>query len=117
MFHDTITVLNKTKNLSTHKDEWKKTILTGCNWSSKTIRSVSGSTASISYTLSCRIPYNGAQVVLNVGDYAVKGEVKEEITPDNVVKTINSYKPNAFMIKSLKDNTANRLKHYHIEGV
>ena len=117
MFNDTITLLNKVKNPNTHKDEWKKTVLAGCNWSTKTIRNVSGSTTSISYTLSCRILYNGTQVTINVGDYAVKGEVKDEITPDNIVKVINSYRPNAFMIKSLKDNTSGRLKHYHIEGV
>lgn len=117
MFCDTITVLSKSKNPNTHKDEWRKIVLTGCNWSAKTVRNVSGSTASISYTLSCRIPYNGAQIAINLGDYAVKGEIKEEITSDNIVKVVNSYRPNAFMIKSFKDNTADRLKHYHIEGV
>ena len=117
MFNDTITILNKTKNAETKKDEWHKTILTGCNWSTKTVRNVSGSTASVGYTLSCRIPYKGKKVVINLGDYAVKGEVKEEVTADNIVKLINSYRPNAFMIKSFKDNTSDRLKHYHIEGV
>ena len=117
MFHDIITVLSKTNNSSTHKDEWEKTVFTGCNWSSKTIRNVSGSTASIGYTLSCRIPYNGTKIALNLGDYVIKGKVEEEITPNNIVKIVNSYRPNAFMIKSLKDNTADRLKHYHIEGV
>lgn len=117
MFHDTITVLNKTKNLTTHKDEWNKVVIHGCNWASKTIRNVSGSTASISYTLSCRIPYRGVQISINLGDYVVKGELKEEVTADNIVKLINSYRPNAFMVKAYKDNTADRLKHYHVEGV
>lgn len=117
MFNDTITILNKTKNAETKKDEWHKTILTGCNWSTKAVRNVSGSTASIGYTLSCRIPYTGRNIKINLGDYAVKGEVKEEVTAGNIVSVINSYRPNAFMIKSFKDNTSDRLKHYHIEGV
>lgn len=117
MFHDTITVLNKYKNLDTHKDEWNKVVLEGCRWASKTVRNVSGSTASISYTLSCRIPYKGKQIHFQLGDYVIKGKVAEEITAENVVSVINSYRPNAFMIKSIKDNTADRLKHYHIEGV
>ena len=117
MFHDTITILNKSRNPDTHKDEWRKIVLTGCNWTSKVVRSVSGSTASLGYTLSCRIPYKGTQIKFNLGDYAVKGKVSEEVTANNMVNLINSYRPNAFMIKSFKDNTADRLKHYHIEGV
>ena len=116
MFHDIITVLNKSKNAETNKDIWHKVVIDCCNWSAKTIRNVSGSTASIGYTLSCRIPYKGAQIKLSLGDYVVKGEVNEEVTTDNIVKLINSYRPNAFMIKSIKDNTSDRLKHYHIEG-
>lgn len=117
MFHDTITILSKHKNPDTRKDEWSKTALTGCNWASKVVRSVSGSTASLGYTLSCRIPYKGTQIKVNVGDYAIKGEVSEDVTANNVVNLVNSYRPNAFVIKSFKDNTADRLKHYHVEGV
>lgn len=117
MFHDTITILNKTKNAETHKDEWNKVIIHGCNWTSKTIRTVSGSTASIGYTLSCRIPYTGDKVKLSLGDYIVKGTINEKVSAENIVKLINSYKPDAFMIKAIKDNTETRLKHYHVEGV
>lgn len=117
MFHDTITVLSKYRNPDTRKDEWSKTVLTDCNWASKVVRNVSGSTASIGYTLSCRIPYKGVQAKFNLGDYVVKGKVTEDVTANNIVSLINSYRPNAFMIKSFKDNTSDRLKHYHLEGV
>lgn len=117
MFHDTITILNKYKNAETNKDEWTKKEIHGCNWSSKAIRNASGSTASIGYTLSCRIPYTGNKLKFNLGDYIIRGTVKEKVTADNIVKLINSYRPEAFMIKAIKDNTGDRLKHYHIEGV
>lgn len=132
-FDYTITVLNKlaAKDSATKLDVWKSTVLHNCSWKSLSERNVSGNTASVGGVFVVRIPKskdyheyrewkeNMEGFTLSTGDYVIKGEVMEEITPNTIIDVVNSYKPDAFIIKTAQNNaeTIELAEHYHIEGV
>lgn len=132
-FDYTITVLNKlaARDSATKLDVWKATVLHNCSWSGRAERSVSGNTVSVGNVFVVRVPksadyhpYNKWKesmdgFTFSTGDYIIRGEVTEEITPDTVQNIVNAHKPEAFIVKLFQDNTGTveALEHYHIEGV
>lgn len=133
-FDYTLTLLNRVKatDSTTGLDVWKKTVLKNCAFSSRAIRNVQGSnTVSLGSAYVVRIPKNDDYKPYNewyqtlegftfsTGDYIIKGEISEDVSPKNVVSLINKYRPDAFEIRLFKDNTGTveLLEHYHIEGV
>lgn len=132
-FDYTITVLNKlsARDSATKLDVWKATVLHNCAWSGRAERSVQGNTVSVGNVFVVRVPkssdyypYNDWKksmdgFTFSTGDYIIKGEITEEITPDSVLDIVNAHKPEAFIIKLFQDNTGTveALEHYHIEGV
>lgn len=51
------------------------------------------------------------------GDYVIRGEVMEEITPDNVQAVVERHRPDAFEVQKFKPNVDGPLPHYRLEGV
>lgn len=132
----TVTVLNKRAGRDSPDglDAWKKTVLHDCFWAGKQTRGQSGrmSTAvevneGASYLL--RVPQSvdyrpylewKADMIgftFSPGDYIVRGEVAEEITPETVQSVVEKYRPEAFEVQLFKDNTDGPLPHYRLEGV
>ena len=117
-FDATVTVLHKTKNATTKLDEWSKTVYNNCYFGQKNERSVSGQTVSIGAYFVCRIPKQST-FACDVGDYVVKGTVTETPTPSNILTIYQTYKSNAFMVKTFSNNTSviEVGEHYHLEGI
>lgn len=132
-FDYTITVLNKlaARDSATKLDVWKATVLHNCSWSGRAERSVSGSTVSVGNVFVVRVPKSADYhpyhewkdtmdgFTFSTGDYIIRGEITEEVTPNTVLNIVNSHKPEAFIVKMFQDNTGTieALEHYHIEGV
>lgn len=132
-FDYTITVLNKLdyRDSATKLDVWKATVLRNCSWSGRAERSVQGNTVSVGNVFVVRVPkslnyhpYNEWKNTMDgftfsTGDYIIRGEITDEVTPDTVNSIVNSHKPEAFIIKLFQDNTGTveALEHYHLEGV
>lgn len=132
-FDYTITVLNKlsARDSATKLDVWKSTVLHNCSWSGKAERSMDGNNAVVGNVFVVRVPksadyhpYNEWKesmdgFTFSTGDYIIRGEVTDEVTPNTVQSIINAHKPEAFIIKLFQDNTGTveALEHYHIEGV
>lgn len=128
----TITILNRVKAIDSPSkvDTWYKTVVKDCMWTSRTNRTLNGKDVIISQSLVCRIPSHAQYkdykqwvkdpnkfFTLVAGDYAILGEVTEEITPQNILTIVNKYKPDAFQINSIRINAVGILDHYKIEGV
>lgn len=131
-FDYTITVLNRRmgRDSSDKLDAWKKTVIPFCSWSTQTVRNVTGTEVSLGASFIVRVPKladyrpyfewktDMQGVTFSVGDIIIKGEVTEEITPENVQSVVKKY-PESFAISIFKDNTGTieALEHYRIEGV
>lgn len=134
-FDYTITVINKLKaqHSATKLDVWYKTVLHHNAFTSQTMRNVTGTTASVASVYTVRVPLNDKYTpysewisdpsqgfTFSLGDIIIKGVIDEiTITPNNVNQILQKYQPNAFTVKSFKDNTGTieLAEHYHIEGV
>lgn len=132
-FDYTITVLNKlsARDSATKLDVWKATVLHNCSWSGRAERSMDGNNATVGNVFVVRVPksadyhpYNEWKrsmdgFTFSTGDYIIRGEITEEVTPSTVQSIVNAHKPEAFIIKLFQDNTGTveALEHYHIEGV
>lgn len=132
-FDYTVTVLNKlaARDSATKLDVWKSTVLHNCSWSGRAERSMDGNNATVGNVFVVRVPksadyhpYNEWKnsmdgFTFSTGDYIIRGEVTEEVTPSTVQDIVNRHKPEAFIVKLFKDNTGTIevLEHYHIEGV
>lgn len=132
----TVTVLNKRagRDSTDHLDAWKKTVLRDCFWAGKQTRGQAGRMASsteinedASFLL--RVPRSEGYrpyrewkagmegFTFSPGDYIIRGEVEEEITPETVQAVVESRRPDAFEVQLFKDNTVGPLPHYRLEGV
>lgn len=132
----TVTVLNRRagRDSPDHLDAWKKTVLHQCFWAGQQTRSRSNRMSTSveinegsAYVL--RIPEtadyrpyrdwkeNMAGVTFSAGDYVIRGEVTEEITPETVQRVVESFRPDAFEVRLFRDNTDGPLPHYRLEGV
>lgn len=132
-FDYTVTVLNKLdyRDSATKLDIWKATVLHNCSWSGRVERSMDGNNATVGNVFVVRVPrsadyhpYNEWKesmegFTFSTGDYIIRGEITEEVTPSTVQSIVNTHKPEAFIIKLFQDNTGTveALEHYHIEGV
>lgn len=132
-FDYTITILNKLKAVDndTKLDVWKKTVIKNCSWSTQAVRSVSGSNVLLGSAYIVQIPKderyqpynqwkeNTAGFTVSVGDYIIKGEITEDVTASNVLKIVNSHRPDAFQINFFRNNTGTveLAEHYRVEGV
>ena len=136
-FRNTLTVLNKLdgRDSPDHLDHWKKTVLHSCEW-------MTTQTGVQSNRLSMAIEVNeGASYLARVptspnyrpyrewketmegftfspGDYIIRGEVTQEITPETVLAVVEYYRPDAFVVTLFKDNNTGMgvLDHYRLEG-
>ena len=121
--HDkTITVLNRLRSVdsATHKDIWYKTVINQCGWYNEALAQMSKQDTNvvIGGTIKVLIPFNtgykrykewkqsGGQInsfTMSNDDYIILGEVQEEITPDNVIKVVQSYSPYVCNVKFFRE--------------
>ncbi len=132
--NDVITLWNKTREGK--NDVWYRHIIRNCSWEQKTIRAVSGQTASIASTIGVLISENplykpakawaagdkAAFFTLQNGDLIARGEHGIEITgvtPNTESAIKAGLMPVAFTVRIVQDNTATykRGRHYYVEGV
>lgn len=132
----TVTVLNKRDGSDSpdHLDTWKKTVLSGCFWAGQQTRGRSGRMSSAveidegaSYLL--RVPQSQEYrpyrdwkdsmegFTFSPGDYIIRGEVLEEVTPETIWSVVESCRPGAFEVQLFRDNTDGPMPHYRLEGV
>lgn len=127
----TVTVLNRRSGRDSPDglDAWKKTVLHDCFWAGKQTRGKSGQEVNEGASYLLRVPRSPnyrpyleweADTVgftFSPGDYIIRGEVAEEITPETVQGVVERYRPDAFEVQLFKDNTVGPLPHYRLEGV
>lgn len=127
----TVTVLNKRagRDSADHLDAWKKTVLRDCFWAGKQTQGQSGQEVNEGAAYLLRVPQSGEYrpyqewkgdmegFTFSPGDYIIRGEVEEEITPETVQAVVESRRPDAFEVRLFKDNTVGPLPHYRLEGV
>lgn len=130
-WNDTVTVLNKRDGLDSPDslDAWKKTVLRGCFWAGEQTQGQSGQEVSEGADYLLRVPQSADYrsyliwkadmegFTFSPGDYVILGEAAEEITPETVQGVVERYRPDAFEVRKLKDNTKGPLPHYRLEGV
>lgn len=129
-FRHTITILNKRdgKDSPDHLDAWKKTVLHQCAWTQEQTRA-QGTEINEGADYLARVPPSAeyrpysawkadmAGFTFSPGDYVIKGEIPESVTPENVQSVVNKYRPNAFEVQLFRDNTGTGyLDHYRLEG-
>lgn len=123
LYRETITVINKldAKDAALRQDAWYKTVLKDCMWSTRTVRSVDAEgSVSIGTAFRVQIPESAdylpytewskpserdSHFTVRAGDYIIRGEVAEEITPENIRKVIAKYEPEACQVKAFADLT------------
>lgn len=134
--HDTITIWNKWRNPETNKDQWFRHVIHNCVWEHKTVRAVSGQTASVASTFSVLISENprfrsqndwaagnkASFFTLQAGDLVALNKQTLEITgiaPSTESAIRQSLSPEVFTIRAFNNNTASYKlgKHYYVEGV
>ena len=127
----TVTVLNKRdgRDSPDHLDAWKKTVLTGCFWAGQRSQGQAGVEVREGASYLLRVPaspeyrpyraWKGDMVgfTFSPGDYIIRGEVPEKITPETVQGVVESYRPDAFEVQLFKENTDGPLPNYRLEGV
>ncbi len=133
-FDFTITILNKLSGRDTPDriDQWKKTVLHNCSWSTKAVSAMSGASVLIGGTFVSQIPKspdyrpykewkdNMDGWTVSTGDYVIKGEIGEDdIAAQNVRQIVDLYRPEAFEVRAFQDATGaiEALGHYRLEGV
>lgn len=108
IYNQTITILNKLKREDSDngKDIWYKTVLTDAAWYTDSARSAGNHNVYIGTYITILIPFHEEYkdyldwvkmrdredfYTMSMGDYVINGIVEEEITADNVVKTLQKY--------------------------
>ena len=108
IYNQTITILNKLRasDNDTGKDEWFKTVVTDAAWYTDSARSAGGQSVYIGTYVTVLLPFHddylpymqwkeaGKQdghFTVSNNDYIIKGIVEEEITANNIVKTMQKY--------------------------
>ena len=133
---DTITIWNKYSDASTNKDVFFRSVVKGCSYEQKSVRAVSGQTASVAGTTGVLIAENPnykpakewaagdktAFFTLQTGDLVARGEHSDEITgisPNTESAVRQRLMPEVFTIRVVQDNTAGykRGRHLFVEGV
>lgn len=108
IYNETVTILNKLKRTDsdTGRDVWYKTVLTDVAWYTDSARSAGNHDVYIGSYITILVPFHDEYMdyldwavcknkedfyTMSTGDYVIRGLVEEEITPDNVVKTLDKY--------------------------
>ncbi len=108
IYNQQITILNKLKRIDsdTNKDVWYKTVLTDVAWYTDSARSAGNHDVYIGSYITILIPFHEEYLdyldwvkakerenyyTMSTGDYVIKGFVEEDITPENIVKTMDKY--------------------------
>lgn len=116
IYNETITILNKLRRTdsSTGKDIWYKTVLHNVAWYTDSARSAGGSAVYIGSYITVLIPFHDnylpyiewklpgmqeGRYTISLSDYIIKGEVPENITADNIVKSLEKYGENVCLVK------------------
>ena len=135
--NETITVINRRYNKTTHRDDWNPTVITGASWYSKQIAAVTQNGLKAADTATVRIPvgadtggktymppaaYKAAESVSDAftlarGDLIVRGAVEttqgQSLTPANVTAAYDD----CYTITSATDNTRRpKAPHWKVVG-
>lgn len=129
LYRDTITILNKldARDATLKKDAWYKTVIPDCMWTERITRTVtSDGTVNIGSSFQIQIPDNenyrsykdwmkpenrDKLFTVRQGDYLIRGEVPEEITPENIRSVVAKYEPEACQVKTFRDLRRSELKY------
>lgn len=119
------------------KDHWYRYVLPGCYYKAAVTRVDGGTSAKMQNVYTVRIPEDKAFrpyrewcglgdeerkecFTLRLDDIVVAGDCREEITSaggQTAVQLMNRYKPDAFKVTAVSDNTAAlSAKHYRLGG-
>ncbi|QDW73089.1 hypothetical protein FND36_02935 [Lachnospiraceae bacterium KGMB03038] len=134
----TITIYNRLQandNPDSMKDTWQRTVLHDCYYKNVIGRVESDKTAKMANVYTARIPESenyrpyhewaeqedrSGLFTASLGDIVVKGECQEEITgksPYTATELLKRYKPDAFVVTAVSDNTSHKMaKHYRVGG-
>lgn len=108
IYNQTITILNKLKRTDneTGRDLWYKTVLNDVAWYTDSARSAGNHDVYIGTYITVLIPFHEEYkdylewrglkdkenfYTMSTGDYIINGLVEEDITADNIVKTLDKY--------------------------
>jgi hypothetical protein len=110
----TITLFHK--KLVDKKEIWTSSVISNCFYKCETTISQNGTDVSKSNTYTARIPQGDIDVSMD--DIVVYGSVIDEIGKDmNATQLLHKYKPDAFRITSISDNTRYKFgKHIRLGG-
>ena len=117
IYNQRVTILNKLKRTDslTGADVWYKTVIEDAAWYTKAARTASGSGVYIGTYITVLLPFHSNYknyldwvaennrenyFTISENDYIVLGDVPEEITADNVVKTLQKYGENVCTVRS-----------------
>lgn len=117
IYNQRVTILNKLKRTDslTGADVWYKTVIEDAAWYTKAARTASGSGVYIGTYITVLLPFHSdyknyldwvaennreKYFTISANDYIVLGDVAEEITADNVVKTLQKYGENVCTVRS-----------------
>lgn len=135
IYDDTITVINKldARDAALKQDAYYKTVLHHCMWAVREVRSVSddgsvsvGTVHQVQIPESERyLPYREwrkaenreGSFTLRTGDYVIRGEVAEEVTPSTIKGIAALYEPDAFQIQAFRDATKGKGFDHSTAGV
>lgn len=135
-FRHTVTVLNKLNGQDSpdHLDHWKKTVLHNCTWKETQTQGQSGRLSEAAEVNEgaaylVRIPPSPDYrpywqwkedmrgFTFSPGDYIIRGEITQEITPETVSAVVEYFRPASFEVTLFRDNTGTGyLDHYRLEG-
>lgn len=116
IYNQQITILNKLRRAdsNTQRDIWYKTVLNDVAWYTDSARSAGNHTVYIGSYITILIPFHDEYkdylewrkipnrenfYTMSLGDYIVKGTIDEEITSDNIVKTLEGYGENVCLVR------------------
>ena len=110
----TITLYHK--RVENKKEVWTRTIIEKCFFKVETTLSQNGTDVTKSNTYTARIPKMDIDIALD--DIVVYGSVNDMIGPEqNATQLLRKYKPDAFRVRTLADNTRFKHgKHYRLGG-
>lgn len=135
----TITLYNclKAADSPDKRDHWYRHVLSGCYYKAAINRVDTGVNAGMQNTYTVRIPEDSLYrpyhewmkldessrqryFTMHLDDIVIHGECEEEITElsgQTAVQVMNRYKPDAFKVTAVSDNTrALYAKHYRLGG-
>lgn len=116
IYNQTITILNKLKrpDSNTGKDVWYKTVIRDAVWYTDSARSAGNHDVYIGSYITILIPFHEEykdylewKVLPNKeeyftfsnGDYVIRGLMEDEVTADNIVKTLEKYGENVCFVR------------------